>query len=142
MSPDKATSQVEKWTLRPAFTLPKKQELVEMDDDTRAYDEECTTIVAEARSNPTERSVNIALLKLQDEFWWRYESATPAQKHISNNRNRMRTTLFDVFRAYYLELLRLRRKVTPLLHESTPPPEPEPQFQGIYLGKDLGPAFE
>lgn len=142
MSGQKELTQVKQWTVAPEITLPKKQELVEMDDDTRAFDEECRAIVAEARASQTERSVRLAQIALQDEFFWRFEAASSMQQHVSGSRNRLRITLFDLYRKYYLELRALQRKVTPLLNEAASPPVPEPQFQGIFLGKDLGRAFE
>ena len=136
---------IEQWSVAPTVSLPTKKDLFEMSTGVASFDTEANTIITEARRNLSEQSVVVAKVKLQDEFMWHFESSTSsADKRVTDSPKRLRKTLIDLYRSYYAELRQLARQVTPLLHISNEPPaqQQSPQFEGIYLGHDLGRALK
>lgn len=136
---------IKKWAVAPTVKLPNKKELFEMSDTVSAFDKEAKTIMAEARRDLSVESVKSAKDQIQDEYFWYFEgSASSVDKNVTGSPHRLRKSLFDVYRSYYLELRKLERQIRPFLHTSTNegPAEPKkPEFEGIYLGKDIGNAL-
>jgi hypothetical protein len=80
-----------------------------------------------------------------EEFTRRFK-ATPAAHQCYSPRKNRHVCLFDVYLSWYdaLDEARSKLKVSQRLYrqpETTASPPPEPAFQGIYLGEEVGRAF-
>ena len=140
-------TMIEQWSVAPTVSLPTKKDLFEMSEGVAAFDAEANTIIAEARRNLSEVSVTVALAQLVLEWEIHHKGAIlSADKNVSGTSTikRSRRTLVDLLEHYVEELRKLKRQVTPLLRSSNnepPAQQPEPKWDGIYLGHDLGRAF-
>jgi hypothetical protein len=101
-------------------------------------------MVEKVRQQPSELAVHVALLQLQTQYWMHYEMAPKAHKDHIGTRNG-HPCLHQTYHYLFLALRDLLLQVNP---PPLRPPAPaasagqgqEPQFQGIYLGEDLGRA--
>jgi hypothetical protein len=102
----------------------------------------CEEKVAPVRAQPTEVGVNQLALLLQDQFIARLASAPRAHHTLGSPKH---CCIATVYISYARELVELRWKISPpVVREPAPASSAgqgqEPQFQGIYLGEDLGRA--
>lgn len=122
-----------------SFELPPEPPVVSVCPIAQAFANWCEELVKPVREHPTEITVNVALLHVQDQFFARHESTGKHQhdydqSDLTDNDN----CLFEVYQSYFLELRAMRWKVNPPLIREPPAPPPPPQFSGTTLSDLIG----
>lgn len=108
----------------------------------KAFHEWCVALLKETRANPTDITVNLAELYLQEHFFAWIEAAPSAcRKHFRLHHANVRCFM-EIYREHYFKLFDLQRKlVVPRLREPSSPASVAQTFAGVTLGEVIDAAL-